>query len=455
MEKNGTFLEVIDKFLAFFLLEIMFFIKKLDKSFQICYNKQRVFFINFMEVLMTIRDLIEMECASCKTAIFANKNADHWYCGVCGKRIDLKAAAELQEKENKLKAKEAELRIRENALKKKEAELKEKEDLIRAIENGEELLKQDAPAAPTFKAAPVADGVVPKLNRPDTVLNNPEMKFTNLAAEANKKTEEAPAKPEPSPEKTAQTKKAESIMDKKPDNFQMEEVPDKKSEQETEKKSEKVIPTKTPESLKKPSDGKLREFEMNEHTLVKYNGTNTKVSKVYLPGNVWRIGSGAFKDNKNITSVVCGDNIKEICDSAFMDCTELTEIVLSNEIRKINYKTFNGCTKLKTITIPENVTDIMCDSMVCGLEEIVISNPRTTWEQASDFADASFSVDKNGNGKGVSRIIFKGVEYNAADVFKHGCLANYFKANGLCQYCGNKFSFVNGKCPVCKSKKDY
>lgn len=429
---------------------------------------------------MTIRDLMEMECASCKTVIFADKNADHWYCGVCGKRIDLKAAAELQEKENKLKVKEAELRIRENALKKKEAELKEKEDLIRAIENGEELLKQEVPATPTFKAAPTAEGVVPKLNRPDTVLNNPDMKFTNLAADANKKTEESAVKPvqptapkqpvtpakSTAPAKPVETvksaesdkanqKKVESIMDKKPDNFQMEEVPEKKPEKEPEKKPEQVIPTKTPESIKKPSDGKIKEFEMNEHTLIKYNGTNTKVSKVYLPGNVWRIGSGAFKENKNITSVVCGDNIKEICDSAFMDCTELAEIVLSNEIRKINYKTFNGCIKLKSITLPENVTEIMCDSMVCGLEEIVISNPRTTWEQASDFADASFSVDKNGNGKGVSRLIFKGVEYNAVEVFKHGCFANYFKANGLCQYCGNKFSFVNGKCPVCKTKKDY
>lgn len=414
---------------------------------------------------MTIRDLIEMECTSCKTVIFADKNADHWYCGICGKRIDLKAAAELQEKENKLKAKEAELKIRENALKKKEAELKEKEDLIRAIENGEELLKQEAPASPTFKASPVAEGVVPKLNRPDTVLNNPEMKFTNLA-DTNKKTEPAPvnvnqvqpaktepvtANPAPTVKPVAQPAKNETVPVKNPDSFRMDGLPENKPES----KPEQVIKPKTPDSIKKPSDSKPKEFEMNEHTLVKYNVMNEKVSKVYLPGNVWRIGSGAFKGNKNITAVVCNDNVKEIGDSAFMDCTELTEITLSNELRKINYKTFNGCTKLKSINIPESVTEIMCDSMVCGLEEIILNNPRTTWEQASDFADASFSIDKNGNGKGVSRIIFKETEYKAVDVFKHGCLANYFKANGLCQYCGNKFSFVNGKCPTCKSKKDY
>lgn len=418
---------------------------------------------------MNLRDLIEMECTSCNNVIYADKNADYWYCGICGKRIDIKASAELQEKENKLKAKEAELKIRENALKKKEAELKEKEELIKAIENGEELLKQETPASPTFKASPVADGVVPKLNRPDTVLNNPEMKFTNLASADNKPSEPVqPAKTEPATAKApvaqapavekqstktvapAPAKKAETPV-KNPDSFQMEGLPEKKEEP----KKEQAITSKTPESLKKPSDGKPKEFEMNEHTLVKYNAMHAKVSKVYLPGNVWRIGSGAFKANKNITSVVCGDNIKEIGDSAFMDCTELTEIILSGELRKINYKTFNGCTNLKSINIPESVTEIMCDSMVCGLEEITLNNPRTTWEQASDFADASFSVDKNGNGKGVSRIIFKGVEYKAVDVFKHGCLANYFKANGLCQYCGNKFSFVNGKCPTCKSKKDY
>lgn len=416
---------------------------------------------------MNIRDLIEMECPSCNTAIYADKNADHWYCGICGKRIDLKAAAELQEKENKLKAKEAELRIRENALKKKEAELKEKESLLKMLESGEELVKPSAPSGPTFKASSVAEGEVPKLNRPDTVLNNPEMKFTNLAADTNKKPESAvkPAPvvkpvtaPTPAPvAKPATTPTPAPVSEKKP-----EPVAPVKPVQE--KKTEPV-PTPAPKSEpakeqpvsefgEEKKDSK-KEFEMNEHTLVKYNSTNANVSKVHIPFNVWRIGPAAFKDNKNIKVVVCGDHIKEIGDSAFMDCTELTEVKLSDELKKINYKTFNGCTKLKSITIPERVEEIMCDSMVCGLEEITFENPRTTWEQASDFADASFSIDKNDNGKGVSKIIFKGTEYKAVDVFRHGSLANYFKSSGLCQYCGSKFSLFNGKCPVCKIKKDY
>lgn len=444
---------------------------------------------------MNIRDLIEMECPACKAGLYADKNAEHWYCGYCGKRIDIKAAAELQEKENKLKAKEAELKIRENALKKKEAELKEKESLLKTLENGEEVVKPSASAGPTFKAAPTTEGAVPKLNRPHTVLNNPEMKFTNLASDANKKSEPE-KKPEPvAPVKPVPEKKSETVApvkpvpEKKPEPVApVKPVPEKKSEPitpvkpepekkpepvapvkpEPEKKSELVAPVKSePEKKTEPVTEKpsnefgedkkdsKKEFEMNEHTLVKYNSTNVNISKVHIPLNVWRIGSSAFKDNKNITSVVCGDHIKEIGDSAFMNCSELTEVKLSGELKKINYKTFNGCTKLKSITIPERVDEIMCDSMVCGLEEIVFENPRTTWEQASDFADASFSVDKNGNGKGVSRIIFKGTEYKAADVFKHGCLSNYFKSNGLCQYCGNKFSKFNGKCSVCKTKKDY
>lgn len=400
---------------------------------------------------MTRLDLIEMECPGCKETIFGDKNADYWYCGLCGKRMDLKASAELQEKESRLKAKEAELKIRENALKKKETELKEKEDIIKALENGEELIKPQAPVAPTFKVTPAAEGVVPTLVRPDTVLNNAEMKFTNLT-DTNKQPEPAPAKPaETKPAEPEKTEKPEKIKTN-PESFKMEVVPDKKPELPEPESEQQPLQKKKPKPV---DDGKPKEFEMNEHTLTKYNTLNPKVVKVHLPANVWRIGSGAFKGNKNITSVVCGDNIKEICDSAFMDCTSLSEIKLSNEIRKINFKTFNGCTSLKSITIPESVTEIMCDSMVCGLEEITFSNPRTTWEQASDAADASFAIDKNGNGKGVGKIIFKGVEYKALDVFKHGCLTNYFKANGLCQYCGNKFSFVNGKCPVCKTKKDY
>lgn len=414
---------------------------------------------------MTRLDLIEMECTGCKQIIFGDKNADYWYCGLCGKRIDIKTSAELQEKENRLKAKEAELKIRENALKKKEAELKEKEDIIKALENGEELMKPQAPVTPTFKVSPAAEGVVPTLVRPDTVLNNPEMKFTNLASDANKKPEPAApaahAPAEPAAPKPAETsaKPAEPEKPKKPEtpktnpeSFKMDVVPEKKPELPEPEDEPQPLQKKKPKAA---DDGKPKEFEMNEHTLVKYNTLNPKVVKVHLPANVWRIGSGAFKGNTNITSIVCGDNIKEIADSAFMDCTSLTEITLSHEIRKINFKTFNGCSSLKSITIPESVTEIMCDSMVCGLEEIVFENPRTTWEQASDAADASFAIDKNGNGKGVGKIIFRGVEYKALDVFKHGCLSNYFKSNGLCQYCGSKFSFVNGKCPNCKTKKDY
>lgn len=403
---------------------------------------------------MTRLDLIEMECTSCKNVIFGDKNAEYWYCGICGKRIDLKASAELQEKENKLKAKEAELKIRENALRKKEAELKEKEEIIKALENGEELMKPKAQATPTFKATKTADGVVPTLVRPDTVLNNPEMKFTNLAGDANKKSEiPAPVKPvtpvTPVPPVTpvtpAPVKPAEPVPVK----------PEIKPEIPVAENDVSALQNKKPKVQTPVSDGKPKEYEINEHTLVKYNTLNPNIVKVSIPANIWRIGSGAFKGNTNITSVVCSDNIKEICDSAFMDCTSLTEIKLSNEITKINFKTFNGCDKLKSITIPENVKEIMCDSMVCGLEEIVFKNARTTWEQASDAADASFAIDKNGKGKGVNRFIFRGTEYKAVDVFKHGCLTNYFKANGLCQYCGSKFSFVNGKCPNCKTKKDY
>ncbi|MDE6834281.1 MAG: leucine-rich repeat protein [Ruminococcus sp.] len=422
---------------------------------------------------MTRLDLIEMECTSCKNIIFGDKNADYWYCGICGKRIDIKMSAELQEKENKLKAKESELKIRENALRKKEAELKEKEEIIKALENGEELIKPKAPVTPTFKATQTADGAVPTLVRPDTVLNNPEMKFTNLASDANKKpattTPVTPVAPTPAKPVTSVTPapvKPVTPVTPAPVKLVTPVAPAPVKPAEPVKpelkpelpKTDTEVPTlqnKKPKAPTPATDGKPKEFEMNEHTLVKYNTLNPNIVKVNLPANIWRIGSGAFRGNTNITSVVCSDNVKEICDSAFMDCTSLMEVTLSNEIRKINFKTFNGCEKLKSITIPESVKEIMCDSMVCGLEEIVFKSARTTWEQASDAADASFAIDKNGNGKGVSRFIFRGVEYKAVDVFKHGCLTNYFKANGLCQYCGSKFSFVNGKCPNCKTKKDY
>jgi len=404
---------------------------------------------------MAYREFIQMECSSCKEEINADKNADYWYCGYCGKRIDLKATAELKELENKLLAKESELRIKEMALKKREAEVKAKEDIISAVEAGEIPVIQEAPTGPTFKASvqPNANGEVPTLNRPDTILNNPEMKFNNLSSvkEDVKTAESEPAKAVvPEPAKPVQT--VQQVQEAKSE--QPVPVAEEKTEEQETVQTETPVaePVKTEETEAEFGEkgNNKKEFQMKDHTLVRYNGT---IAKVYIPGNVWRIGEGAFKNNSTLVSVVCGDQVKEICKKAFMNCTELTEINLPPEMRKINYKTFEGCTKLKSITIPKSVELIEGEAMMCGLEEVIFENSETRWELNTDFAEASFRVDKS-TGKGIKTFKLNGVDYNAAEIFRFKSLSEYFKSKGLCRHCGSEFNFMK-KCKVCEMKKDY
>jgi len=409
----------------------------------------------------------QIECPACTAKLYAEKLAEYWYCGYCGKRIDLKASEELRKKENELLAKESELRIKESALKKKEEALKLKEAELIALENGEEFVAP-AETGPTYKAtASAVEGDVPKLNRPDTVFNSPEMRFNQLSQQVPPPVqptpqpvapvqEQKPAQPTPKPVAPVQEQKpvqptskpVAPVQEQKPVQPTPQTVAPAQ-EQKTEPSNEVKKATVKPVKVNK--DGKKVEFELEDHTLVKYNGTITRVN---MPGDVWKIGSEAFRGNENITGIICDEQVKEIDNFAFQNCTSLSEVVLPSELQKIKYKTFYGCKSLKSIKIPKSVEEIMTGSLVCGLEEIIFESPETQWDTGGDV-DAAFDVDRNESGKGVRRIIFNGITFNAADVFKYKTLAGYFKSAGLCQHCGIAFSGMFNKCPMCKQKKDY
>ncbi len=73
---------------------------------------------------------------------------------------------------------------------------------------------------------------------------------------------------------------------------------------------------------------------------------------------ITRIGSQAFKNYRNITSVIIYDNIVSIGPSAFEDCYNLTSITIPNSVTSIDFSAFKGCINLTSITIPNGVTSI-------------------------------------------------------------------------------------------------
>ena len=70
---------------------------------------------------------------------------------------------------------------------------------------------------------------------------------------------------------------------------------------------------------------------------------------------VTKIGSGAFKGNKKITSITMPDSVTEIERYAFMNCRNLRNVSLSQNLQNLGYRIFDGDYQIKHIYIPASI----------------------------------------------------------------------------------------------------
>ena len=82
--------------------------------------------------------------------------------------------------------------------------------------------------------------------------------------------------------------------------------------------------------------------------ITKYSGDNSFVAiPDMIDGyKVVSVGSGVFKDHKEIRRVDFGSSVVRIESSAFASCTALEEIILPNSVEFIGASAFSGCTSL-------------------------------------------------------------------------------------------------------------
>ena len=81
------------------------------------------------------------------------------------------------------------------------------------------------------------------------------------------------------------------------------------------------------------------------------------IREVVIKNNVTSIGSGAFMDRGELTSVTIPNSVKSIGSEAFMSCYELASITVPGSVTTIGRNAFYSC-GVASVTIPSSVTKI-------------------------------------------------------------------------------------------------
>ena len=85
---------------------------------------------------------------------------------------------------------------------------------------------------------------------------------------------------------------------------------------------------------------------------------NEQIKEFTIPNNVTNIGSCAFCDCINLTSVTIPNSVTSIGDYAFYDCDGLNSVTIPNSVTSIGMYAFFGCDGIKSVMIPNRVTSI-------------------------------------------------------------------------------------------------
>ena len=106
----------------------------------------------------------------------------------------------------------------------------------------------------------------------------------------------------------------------------------------------------------------------------------TGLTSVTIGNSVTRIGNGAFLNCSNLTSVTIPNSVTRIGMSAFYGCTGLTSVTIGNSVTSIGSAAFWECTGLTSVTIPNSVTSIGSGafSYCTGLTSVTIPNSVTS-----------------------------------------------------------------------------
>ena len=82
------------------------------------------------------------------------------------------------------------------------------------------------------------------------------------------------------------------------------------------------------------------------------------IETVTIPPLVDYIGTGAFKNCRNLGAIEIPESVTEIGDEAFEDCYSLKKATIGNSVKRIGCKAFHACFNMTEVTIGSSVTEI-------------------------------------------------------------------------------------------------
>ena len=82
-----------------------------------------------------------------------------------------------------------------------------------------------------------------------------------------------------------------------------------------------------------------------------------EITTVTIPGSVISIGERAFARCFELTSVTISEGVTNIGDSAFNECSSLTNVIIPESVNSIGIWVFSNCYSLASVTISGSVTN--------------------------------------------------------------------------------------------------
>ncbi|MGN1297247.1 MAG: leucine-rich repeat protein [Clostridia bacterium] len=141
----------------------------------------------------------------------------------------------------------------------------------------------------------------------------------------------------------------------------------------------KSIDVSTGNTVYSSIDGIL--YNKEQTKLVKVSRT---INQIIMPSTIETIGSYAFNNCTNLSSVIIRDGVKTIESYAFNNCSNLSSVTIPNSVTRIENCAFNNCNNLTNVIIGNGVTYIDNDvfNNCTKLKSINVSEDNTAYSSS-------------------------------------------------------------------------